>query len=96
MALTTEQKAQVMQIANAYDEELLTKIAMAITDSGIMRDMLTDEDIDTAEQMGVDVDADDFDIMDVKYDWEFRQAYDELQDVSEDMEEACEHLLTLI
>ena len=93
--LTKEQKAQVMQVANAYDEELLTKIAMAITDSGIMRDMLTDEDIETAEQMGIDVDSDDFDIMDAKYDWEFRQAYDELTDIG-DIEEVCEHLATLI
>ena len=93
--LTKEQKAQVMQVANAYDEELLTKIAMAITDSGIMRDMLTDEDIETAEHLNLDVYADDFDIMDEQHDWEFRPAYDELNDIG-DIEEVCEHLATLI
>ena len=97
--LTQQQKVDIMNIANTYDEEVLNGIVSAIVDSGVMRDMLTDEDFEQAEKLGIDVDADDFDIMDEKHDWEFRAAYNELMDIGdgmEDMEEVCEHLATLI
>ena len=94
--LTQQQKVDIMAIANAYDEEVLNGIVTAITDSGIMRDMLTDADFEHAEKLGIDVDADDFDIMDEQHDWEFRQAYNELNEIHDDMEEVCEHLATLI
>ena len=97
--LTQQQKVDIMNIANSYDEEVLNGIVSAIVDSGIMRDMLTDDDFEQAEKLGIDVDADDFDIMDEQYDWEFREPYNELMTIGdgmEDMEEVCEHLATLI
>ena len=93
--LTKEQRAQVMQVANAYDEEILQGIVIAMTDSGILSDMLTSEDVEHADNLNLDIYADDFDIMDEQHDWEFRQAYDELTDIG-DIEEVCEHLATLI
>lgn len=97
--LTAQQKNDIMDIANAYDEEVLHGIITAITDSGIMSDMLTVTDFETADALAIDTDADDFDIMDEQYEWEFRQPYTELMAIGngmDDMEEVCEHLNTLI
>lgn len=94
--LNKQQKNDIMGIANAYDENLLAGIVSAITDSGDMRDMLTEDDLEHAEQLGIDVDADDFDIMDEQHTWEFRQVFNELIELHDDIEEVCEHLATLI
>lgn len=92
MALTKEQKAKVMTIANIYDTEILNSIVRAYTDSGILTDMMTEDDLDKAAQFGINLD--EFDIFDEEWDW--TPAHDELANIDDDIEMVCDHLATLI
>jgi len=92
MALTKEQKAKVMIVANIYDTMILDGIVKAYTDSGIMTDMMTEDDLDKAAQFGINLD--EFDIFDEEWDW--TPAHDELANIDDDVEMVCEHLATLI
>jgi tellurite resistance protein len=92
MALTKEQKAKVMIVANIYDTMILDGIVKAYTDSGIMTDMMTADDLDKAAQFGINLD--EFDIFDEEWDW--TPAHDELANIDNDVEMVCEHLATLI
>jgi hypothetical protein len=92
MALTKEQKAKVMTVANIYDTEILNSIVRAYTDSGILTDMMTEDDLDKAAQFGINLD--EFDIFDEEWDW--TPAHDELANIDDDIEMVCDHLATLI
>jgi len=81
-----------MIVANIYDTMILDGIVKAYTDSGIMTDMMTEDDLDKAAQFGINLD--EFDIFDEEWDW--TPAHDELANIDDDVEMVCEHLATLI
>lgn len=83
-----------MTIANIYDTEILNSIVRAYTDSGILTDMMTEDDLDKAAQFGIPVHDEDFDIFDEEWDW--TPAHDELANIDDDIEVVCDHLATLI
>jgi hypothetical protein len=91
--LTVTQKSAVMSIANTHDEDLLKGIISAYCDSGIMTDMLTEQEVNEFDAQGVDVYDDAFELF--EHNFQAKAVVADLDAIG-DIEEVCEHLSTLI
>lgn len=92
--LTAQEKRKLLGIANTHDTAILNGIIEAYTNSGCMTDMLTGHDLAMADELDIDIYADDFDIF--KDTWEFTPTLLAISDAATDIEAACEHLSLLI